>query len=127
MLAAAAALVALAGCGDPRRRDAERTLHQIGVASLRQDAAAFYKDLFVAPPATYFLPKPNKWPGSFQRFRPLRVRAYPDGFAIAVRERRGLEEGFYVVPLGMDRTPRESRSSHLQKIDEGIYWYRFTD
>jgi hypothetical protein len=125
-LLAAGILLALAGCSDPREK-AERTLREVGTPALRQDAAAFYKNLFAAPPARYFLPKANQWPASFQRFKPLRVRAYPDGFAIAVRDQRGMEEGLYIVPLGMDGTPRESRTSHLQKIEDGIYWYRFTD
>jgi len=116
----------LAGCKEPRRT-AERTLWEIGVPTLRQDAATFYKNLFAAPPARYFLPKPNQWPANFQRLNPLRVRAYPDGFALAIREKRGLEEGFYIIPLGMDAAPRESRNSHFQRLDDGLYWYAFTD
>ena len=127
LLPVLAALLLLVSCGDDSRRNAERTLRETGATELRRDAAAFYKNLFVSSSARYFLPRPDKCPPSFQRFKPLRVRGYPDGFAIAIRERRGLEEGFYVIPLGMDHTPGESRSSHFQKIEDGLYWYQFTD
>lgn len=122
----AGALLVFGGCGDPQR-EAEKTARAIGLPALRRDAAAFYKSLFAAPPTRYFLPKPDKWPPTFQRLRPLRVRAYPDGFAVAMADRRGGEEGFYIVPLGMDRTPRETRGSHFQRLDDGLYWYRFSD
>jgi len=124
-LALGAALL-LAGCGDARR-DATRTVQAIGPAPLRRDAAAFHKQLFAAPPARYFLPRPSHWPASFTRLKPLRVRAYPDGFALALRERRGLEEGLYLIPLGMELAPRQSRAASFSPLAEGIYWYAFTD
>jgi hypothetical protein len=114
-----------AGCGDPRHQT-QRTLGQAGIAPLRHDAALFYKDLFVTPENRDFVLKLDKCPASFQRFQPLRVRAYPDGFALAIREARGDEEGLYVVPDGMDLELRSGHSAQFEKMADGIYWYRFT-
>lgn len=120
-------LVILAGCGDPRRRAAEKTLREVGEANLRREAATLYKQLFVAPPGRYFEPKPSQWPPTFRRFKPLQVRAYADGFCIAQSVKAGSEEGLYVVPLSMDSPPREGRHAEFKKISEGIYWYQFSE
>jgi len=121
------ALLVLAGCGADHRQTAEKTLREIGPTALRRDAAGFYKQLFVAPTGQYFLPKLDHCPSSFQRFHPLRVRAYADGFGLALADVRGLEEGLYVVPLGMDNAPRASRHAIFERIDDGLYWYSFTE
>ena len=121
------ALLTLAGCGDPQRQAAGKTLHEVGEANFRREAAGLYKQLFVAPTGQYFVPKPDQWPPTFRRFGPLRVRAYADGFSLALRDGGRGEEGIYVVPIGMDRTPREGRNAEFEKISEGIYWYRFRE
>src|SRR6187401_1460611 len=109
------ALATLTSCGATRRDTAEKTLQQVGATNLRRDAANFYKDLFVAPTGQYFLPKPNQWPPSFQRFEPREVRAYTDGFSLSVIDTRDGEEGLYVVPSGMDNIPREGRHARFQR------------
>jgi hypothetical protein len=119
------AVLALAGCSNARK-DAERTLRQIGAQSLRLDAGTLYKDLFAAPSGQYFLLSPDKRPPSFQRFAPLQVRAYTDGFALSLRDKPDVEEGLYIVPAGMDREPRLAPSARFERIDAGVYWYRFT-
>jgi hypothetical protein len=121
------AFFTITGCGDDQRKITQKTLRQVGANNLRREAATFYKELFVAPTGQYFLPKPEQWPPSFRRFEPLRVRAYADGFSLAIRDTRKGEVGLYVVPLGMDKTPREGRNSQFQKIDEGLYWYSFSE
>lgn len=118
-------LVLLAGCGNTRRRAAEKTLRQVGEANLRHEAATYYKQLFVTSKGYYFEPKPSQWPPTFHRFQPVSVRAYADGFSLVLIAERGIEEGLYVVPTSMDLTPRERGHAHFQKISEGIYWYRF--
>jgi hypothetical protein len=120
-------LCASAGCGHDQRQDAEATLREVSSQSLRREAARFYKQLFVAPSGEYFVPKVSQWPPTFRRFQPLRVRAYADGFGLALRDARNGEEGLYVVPSGMEQTPREGRNARFQKIEEGIYWYWFTE
>ena len=122
----AVALLACGGCRDTRRT-AEETARQVGVELLRREAATFYKLTFATPPTRILLPKPDRWPMSFRQLKPLRVRAYPDGFAVAIIDRTRGEEGFYIVPLGMERTPRETRGSEFQRLDDGFYWYRFGD
>ena len=116
----------LTSCGDNPRHAAEKTLRQVGPAKLRHEAASFYKELFVTPAGQYFLPKPDQWPPTFQRLEPLQVRAYADGFSLSLEEGREGEQGLYVVPQGMDNVPRESRNARFEKIDDGIYWYWFT-
>lgn len=116
--------VALAGCSDVRK-DTARTLRQIGAPTLRSDAAAFYKNLFAAPSGGYILVSPGKCPPTFQRFAPTEVRAYTDGFALALRAEHGAEEGLYVVPAGMDHDPRTAPNTRFERIDDGIFWYRF--
>ncbi len=121
------ALLAVAGCGNRERPDAERMLRNIGAPALRQEAARFYKELFVAPTGRYFLPKPDQWPPAFRRFQPDQVRAYADGFSLALSNARGVEEGLYIIPTGMDRTPSDGPNARYQRIDEGIYWYWFKE
>jgi len=121
------AMFLLASCGTDRRQAAERTLREVGTPTLRREAASWYKGLFVSPNGQYFLPKIDQWPPAFRRFEPLRVRAYADGFGLALLDARNAEEGIYVVPWGMENTPREGRNARFQKIDEGIYWYWFTE
>jgi hypothetical protein len=122
-----AAMLLVAGCSRDARHDAEKALHHDGATHLRLEAATFYKDLFTAPEARYFVPNLEKCPPSFRSLNPLRVRAYPDGFAITLLESRGVEQGLYVVPQSMEKEPREGRSAEFEKMADGIYWYRFTD
>lgn len=121
------ALLALVGCAADKRKTSAKILQEVGASGLRQEAAVFYKELFVAPTGRYFLPKEKQWPRTFQSFEPLQVRAYSDGFSLAMRAERGIEEGIYVVPAGMDNVPREGRNARFEKIDDGIYWYRFNE
>jgi hypothetical protein len=121
------AVFLFAGCERDVRPEAERTLQSIGVTTLRREAATFYKDFFTAPEGRYFVPNVDKCPPSFRSFNPIRVRAYPDGFAIALDESHGVEQGLYVVPLSMDDQPRAGRSAEFEKIAEGVYWFRFAD
>ncbi len=127
LLLSAGLALSLASCAKDPRQAAEETLREIGPAVLRRDAAGFYKQLFVAPPHQYFLPKLSDCPPSFQRFRPRRVRAYADGFGLALSDVRGAELGLYVTPLGMDRAPGDSAHAKFQKIDDGIFWYSFAE
>ena len=120
-----AALIALSGCGHDKRHEAEKTLRQVGPDNLRHEAAAFYKELFVAPTGQYSLPKSDQWPPTFSRFSPLQVRAYTDGFSLPLEVERDGERGLYVVPQGMDHIPTESDHAHFRKISDGIYWYHF--
>lgn len=122
-----AALLGFAGCSGGHRRAAEAKLREVGPTTLRGEAAGFYKQLFVAPTRRYFLPALADCPPSFRRFRPLRVRAYADGFSLALADVRGAEEGLYVVPLGMDNPPRASRHAAFQRIEDGLYWYSFSE
>lgn len=120
-------ILTCAGCGTDARKDAEKALKTIGASELRREAANFYKELFVAPNGKFFVPKYDQWPRSFRRLEPLNVRAYTDGFSLTLLDDRTGEQGLYIVPAGMDGTPREGRNARFQKIDEGIYWYWFTD
>jgi hypothetical protein len=121
------ALLALVGCGADKREKSTKVLQEVGAPRLRREAATFYKQLFVAPTGHYFLPKENVWPKTFRRFEPLQVRAYSDGFSLAMTAKRGIEEGLYVVPAGMDNVPKEGRNAQFEKIEDGIYWYRFNE
>jgi len=121
LFVALGACLALASCGDPRP-DPERTLQKIGARP-----RAFTRNCSSPPTGHYFLPKLASCPPTFRRFRPLHVRAYPDGFALALHDGRGVEQGLYVVPLGMETTPRESRNARFERIDDGVHWYWFQE
>ena len=117
--------LALLGCSGDARKDAGRILRQVGAQPLRRDAGKLYKNLFAATTGQYFLVSLDKCPPTFRSFTPREVRAYPDGFALALRIEHGAEEGLYVVPVGMDREPRAAPSARFQRIDDGVYWYWF--
>lgn len=127
LLFTGALLLGLAGCAPDPRRAARDKLREIGPTVLRREAAGFYKQLFMAPPHQYFLPRVQDCPPSFRQFLPRRVRAYDDGFALALADVRGAEEGLYVMPLGMDQTPRASKHATFERIDDGIFWYSFAE
>jgi hypothetical protein len=122
-----ATLCSFASCSEVQRETAQKTLRQVGTTHLRAEAARLYKELFVAPTSHYFVPKADQWPLTFRRFEPLRVRAYADGFALALADTRAGEEGLYVVPQGMDNTPRAGANARFQRIEDGIYWYWFQE
>lgn len=126
LILAVAAAWLLVSCKDAPREQGSY-LERIGAASIRREAAIFYKDLFLSPETTYFHLNPEKCPPTFRTLDPKQVRGYPDGFALTLSSERGTEEGLYVVPEGMELSPRENRSSKFRKIAEGIYWYSFSD
>ena len=119
-------LLGLAAC-DPMRRDTLHNIRAVGAEVLRRDAARFYKNLFVAPSKTSVLLTNEKCPASFQRFQPIRVRAYADGFALCLIESSGREQGLYIVPLQMEAVPQTTASAIFEKLEEGLYWYQFRE
>jgi len=118
-------LLCLSGCFD-KRRSAERAIQEIGVQSLRKDAAQLYKDVF-APAAPEFLNVGDSlWPETFRRLGAQQVGAYPDGFSLLLVKRGATESGLYIVPLHMEKVPPETAHARFQRIVDGIYWYDFT-
>ena len=118
-----AALV-LSGCGSPRK-SAEAALRKVGTDRVRKEAAVFYKNLFAGPAPTFFTIKLNDCPPAFQALAPLHVGAYPDGFSLAKVRTAEAEEGYYVIPFGMDIVPVSKNRAHFTPLTEGVYWYRF--
>jgi len=118
-----AALV-LIGCGSPRKT-AEATLRKVGVDRVRKEAAVLYKNLFAGPGPAFFTIKVNDCPSTFQALSPLHVGAYRDGFSLAKMRTADVEEGFYVIPLGMDVVPTSKDRAHFAPLAPGIYWYTF--
>ena len=118
-----AALV-LSGCGSPRKT-AEAALRKVGVDRVRKDAAIFYKNLFAGPGPAFFTIKLNDCPPAFQALSPIQVGAYRDGFSLAKIRNADVEEGFYVIPQGMDVVPASKDRAHFAPLAQGIYWYTF--
>ncbi len=118
-------LLAFTGCGSPRS-DALATLRKVGNERLRDEAAWLYKDVFAARAPAFTNVRSAQWPPSFQRFTPLHVGAFADGFALALNEKGDLESGLYVVPLHMDRTPAATAHASFERLDDGVFWYVFT-
>lgn len=115
----------LNACVD-RREEATRTLADIGVDALRQDAARLYKQSFGGSGNAFAVIPESAWPPSFQRLRPRRVGAYPDGFNLALITDADTERGIFVVPLHFERRePRGVSDAKFEAIEEGVYWYAF--
>lgn len=115
-----------AGCADPRGR-AEAALKNGGAAQLRRDAALLYKEMYSASGRADFAEVSfKKWPKSFQKLRPLHVGAYRDGFTIPLRAIDGGEAGLYVVPESMDYEPKAAPGVSFERLQEGIFWFRFS-
>ena len=116
--------LAVAGCADPRTR-AEAALQRVGAEQVRQDAALLYKDTFAGRGTDFLVLRRSSWPPSFERFQPLRVGAYPDGFSLAIKADADTEAGLYIVPLHMEHVPTGPASAHFHRLAEGVYWYSF--
>lgn len=118
-------LLALAGCTSPRRR-AEDVLRKVGPQALRSDAAVLYKNLFASTAPDYSAVKNTEWSAAFRAFAPKQVGAYRDGIALALDVDGDTESGIYVIPAGMDVSPRAKERNRFERIADGIYWYSFT-
>ena len=114
----------LAGCSDARGR-AKGALQRVKADQLRQDAAIFYKDIFAGRQKTIVTVSPQYWAWSFKQLHPLRITAYPDGFAFRLEVVGDAESGLYIVPLGMDVAPKPTPWASFERLSEGIYWYSF--
>ncbi len=113
------------GCSD-RRGTALRQLKKVGAERLRLDAALIYKDMFARHGRPDFIEVWYKdWPPSFQKFSPIHVGAYIDGFTIALETGRQGEAGIFVIPATMEHEPATAHGISYQRITEGIYWYSF--
>ncbi len=114
----------LAGCSDSRSRAIE-ALKRVKAETLRRDAATFYKDIFAVPRKTSVPLGEQSWSRTFSELHPMRITAYPDGFAFCLESKGDSESGLYIVPLGMDHAPAPTRWASYEKISEGIFWYSF--
>jgi hypothetical protein len=54
--------------------------------------------------------KSDRWPQSFEQFRPLQVGAYPDGISLTLMKDADAEAGLYIIPLHMELVPRARRA-----------------
>ena len=109
-------------CDSPRD-DATRRLRNVAVADLQTDAARLHTQFFAAPSQDYFPLKPEQWPESTKKLRPLRIGLYRDGLAIALREEPGVEFGLHIVPRGVPEPPAPTPYTHYERLEEGVYWY----
>ncbi len=116
----------LEACGG-RREQVTRTLDEVGTAVVREDAARLYKQFFGGSGNAFAVIPAAAWPSSFQRFRPRRVGAYPDGFSLALTTDADTEEGLFVIPLHFEaRVPRAAADARFERLGEGVYWYAFS-
>jgi hypothetical protein len=117
--------LALAACADRRER-AERVLREDGPERLREEAAHLYKERFGGSGAEFSVVIEEAWPASFRRFKPRRVGAYPDGFAVALETDADTERGIFVIPQYFDlETPRWGADATFEPLADGVYWYAF--
>lgn len=109
-------------CDGPRD-NATRRLAKTGVAELRTDAARLHTQYFSGPSLGYFPLRPEQWPESAKRIRPLRIGVYRDGLAIALQEEPGVEFGLHIVPGGLPEPPNPTPFTKYDRLQDGIYFY----
>jgi hypothetical protein len=105
----------------------EAMIKAVGPEQLRRDAAVLYKQAFSAHSTRFVVIPKSAWPATFRRFEPIRVGAYLDGFSLTLVTTPQLESGVYVVPLDIERVPKESAGTHFEKLADGIFRYTFTN
>ena len=121
---AVAAGVLIAGCSNPRK-EASDLITPEEAKALRIDAGQVYKDIQEKRVASEYVPlKPNVWPARFKKYKPLRVGLYRDGIALAIEGDAANEQGIHITPVAMDLAPSRGRVRY-EKIQTGVYWYRF--
>lgn len=120
----ASLLIAFSAC-ESERGKADRILTATDARQLRREAAHLYKDVFAAFGAEMKVVSSSRWPATFQRFAPVRVSAFPDGFSLTLETGAETESGLYIVPLDMEHAPAASPRARFQRLQDGIYWYQF--
>ena len=116
----------LLSCGK-QANSIESIVKEVGPEQLRRDAAVLYKQAFSSRHKRFVLIQKDTWPASFQRFEPIRVGAYQDGFSLTLATTPQLESGVYVVPWDMERVPAQTVGTHFEKLADGIFRYSFTN
>jgi hypothetical protein len=116
-------ILALPACTDPRKTMLAR-LRQAKVEEIRTDVARLHTQHFASRGPEFVPIRPEYWPESIQKLRPLRMTLYRDGLAIAIHDEPGVEFGIHVIPPGDIVPPKSTKMTRYELIQDGIYFYR---
>ena len=114
--------LSLAACSDPRSKVRSRLRHA-DVPELRAEVARLYTRLFPAPGPNLIPVRPEMWPASILKLRPLRLNLYRDGLAVTLEASPGFEYGIHILPTGDAEPPRSSERTQYEKLRDGICYF----
>ncbi len=112
-------------CSKNPRDEARARLGAVNTDDLRYDAARIYKQAHAVPGPEFVVLKPDRWPESFKKLKPLRVGIYRDGFAFALGGEAETEWGIHVYPTGMTQG-RAGKAGLFEKLADGVFWYKLS-
>ncbi len=115
-------VLSFTACTDPRSTAASR-LRNADVAELRSDVAKLCTRLFLSPGSTMVAVRPEMWPASVLKLRPLRLNLYPDGLAVTVQAEPGFEYGIHIAPTGHSEPPKSTARTQYEKLQDGICYF----
>lgn len=116
------AALSFTACTDPRR-NAQSRLRHADVAELRADVAKLHTRLFLAPGSPVLALRPEMWPPSIVKLRPLRLNLYRDGLAVTIQAAPGFEYGLHIAPTGSAEPPKSTDRTQFEKLEEGICYF----
>ena len=109
-------------CTDPRS-DARSRLRHADVTELRSDVARLYTRLFLAPGSPVVAVRPEMWPPSILKLRPIRMNLFRDGLAVTLKAAPGFEYGLHIAPTGPAEPPKSTDRTQFEKLQEGVCYF----
>jgi len=116
------ATLSFTACTDPRS-NAQSRLRHADLAELRADVARLHTRLFLAPGAPVVALRPEMWPPSVLKLRPLRLNLYRDGLAVTIQAAPGFEYGIHIAPTGPAEPPKSTDRTQFEKLQDGICYF----
>lgn len=116
------AVLSFAACSDPRSIARSR-LRRVDVAELRTEVAQLYTRMF-ATPGSHLVPvRPEMWPATILKLRPLRLNLYRDGLAVTLHAEPGFEYGIHIVPTDASDLLKSTERTQYEKVQDGICYF----
>ena len=112
----------LAACSDPRSTVGSRVRHA-DVAELRAEVARLYTRMFPAPGPNLIPVRPELWPTSVLKLRPLRLNLYRDGLAVTLVAEPGYEFGIHILPTGAYDVLKSTARTQYEKLQDGVFYF----
>ena len=114
--------LSLAACSDPRGTARSRLRHA-DTAELRAEVARLYTRMFPAPGPNLIPVRPEMWPASILKLRPLRLNLYRDGLAVTLEAEPGFEFGIHILPTGDAAQPKSTERTQYETLKNGIFYF----